>query len=685
VKFYLNDTLAQYTTYTNVPQVAYPKQPPVVQVQPAPPRQPNAFWSWIWEIFTALLCLGLLAAIAAILARYNGQRVPDWGLSINLSTLIALLATVLRASLVLIAAQVISQAKWNWFSGSQGAQPLQLFQDFDAASRSAISALLLIPRLVLRSPATLTAALITIASYATGPFVQQAIKTVDCDRIVPTLRTSIPVAHYIPGSSDYFRLAAGQWSVKNDMKAVSIDGLSNPSTANSTIVASCPTGNCTFSEYATVGLCSACKDASSLITGPHRTNSSRRGEWRLPNGGAVGAERGLPSLALNFANNLSWVPNFPADAAWAAYNFTILAAADDMSNATAVACKLDNLPGDCKFTASACALYPCMRTYSGNVSSGLFTETPVSTVPLLPDIFNNTGNGSTVGGPFYPFPNTLYPYSAVYTPCVVNGKTYTTSNISTAPGAVPMVYYTPSQTRVETSAPISCIYRMDELYPLALSNYFGWLLSGNCTNDSQQAGSLRCLNDGFTTDKFWLDSFFFNWTATPEKIAGMVETLAVAVTSKMRLTGKTAALDNVPLPERGVIGDATQGEVWTTTICTDVDWPWLALPAALVLMALAVLVTAFIQNWRRPVWKASVLPVILYGDRFLTPEGQSLQGVAGTMTLPEMEKATEQTNVRFVPNTEVEQPTSSQEAVMQQERSGDAYVDSWPLREENRG
>lgn len=67
-------------------------------------KRKYTLWSWRWEVPSLLLCVGLLTAIFLILAAYNGQRVPDWGLSINLSTLVALLATIIRASLVVIAA-----------------------------------------------------------------------------------------------------------------------------------------------------------------------------------------------------------------------------------------------------------------------------------------------------------------------------------------------------------------------------------------------------------------------------------------------------------------------------------------------------------------------------------------------------------------------------------------------------
>jgi hypothetical protein len=73
------------------------------------------FWYWKWEFAALILAVGLLAAMMALLISFNGQRVPDWGYSINLSTLLALLATVLRAIIVTVTGQIISQAKWAWY------------------------------------------------------------------------------------------------------------------------------------------------------------------------------------------------------------------------------------------------------------------------------------------------------------------------------------------------------------------------------------------------------------------------------------------------------------------------------------------------------------------------------------------------------------------------------------------
>jgi len=652
--------------------------PPVVYQNLAnAAKRRRTFWSWTWELLSLLLCIGLIAAIFVVLAAYNGQRVPDWGLSINLSTLVALLATILRASLVMIAAQVISQAKWSWFSSNGQVHPLSQLQVFDAASRGAVGAASLIPTVLVRSPVALIAAVITIVSFATGPFVQQAIKTVGCDEIVPGERASVPIAHYAPGSSGYFTLGAGRLELTNDMKGALIAGLSNPLTVDTNIAASCKTGNCTFADYASIGLCSYCKDITSLVTGPHELNGTRFGEFRLPNGAGVSPETNKAILTVDATTNMSWIPDFPSDYAWAIHNFTVLVGKDKPSGDRCKDTRNGNIP-NCDYTASACALYPCMRIYSANVSAGAFSEDPVSSVPVVPDLRSN--NGTSAPNPYRGF-ETGREMVAIETPCRLNnGQIYTASNISLAPDAVPVIHYPPpSFTRVETAAPISCQHRFYEGYAIALRIFFfEQLLNGGCVYDFGKTAGVPICND-----TFWLEAFFHNWTATPKKIASAVETLALAGTNKLRVTGKTASVDNNAISESGTFGDKTEGDVWTTMVCTEVDWRWLLLPAVLAGLTVVALVMAIINSWHGPVWKASILPMVFYGGGFVTRDGEPVrsQGESTVMTAEEMEKLAGKVDVRLDVNgaSQAEKITG-----LQPGRNENVEVDSLLLREADR-
>lgn len=66
--------------------------------------EPGGIAAWIPEIWSICVAICCLIAIFALLARFDGQRQPDWpyASALNLSTLIALVATILRSMLATV-------------------------------------------------------------------------------------------------------------------------------------------------------------------------------------------------------------------------------------------------------------------------------------------------------------------------------------------------------------------------------------------------------------------------------------------------------------------------------------------------------------------------------------------------------------------------------------------------------
>lgn len=162
---------------------------------------------WMSDILGVIFVFGLLGAIYGLLRIYNTQQVPQWDVAINLNTLIAILSTLLRASLVYIVANIISQAKWGIFARGGPPQPLIRINQLDSASRSLVGAVKLLP-LVIQRPMLLFSFIILLASTAIGPFAQQAIKTEVYEFQVDGSAASIPVSYNI--SDGYNRQAGGQ-------------------------------------------------------------------------------------------------------------------------------------------------------------------------------------------------------------------------------------------------------------------------------------------------------------------------------------------------------------------------------------------------------------------------------------------------------------------------------------------
>lgn len=62
----------------------------------------NPIWIWWKESVLLLLATSILVAISSILAIYTGKPLPKWTLGLNLNTVVALMATLLRSSLVMV-------------------------------------------------------------------------------------------------------------------------------------------------------------------------------------------------------------------------------------------------------------------------------------------------------------------------------------------------------------------------------------------------------------------------------------------------------------------------------------------------------------------------------------------------------------------------------------------------------
>lgn len=285
-------------------------------------RQPyHVFRTWIWEILSAALAIGLMTAIIALLASNHAKQVPDWGVNLGFNALLALLSTFLRAMLVVIVSQVICQQKWEWLGRSR---PLSDVQRFESGSRGSFGALLLIPTVRSVDVTTLTAAIILVASFLVGPFVQQASRTTVCKFPGQELNASIPFAHYVPRRGGYLPLVNIRManSAPDTVLAI-LSAVTAPEGVENRVSASCSTGDCTFpngdpmedkdptiddtTTHSTVGMCKICVNATSLVM--RGDSYSRSGlqttKWTLPNGMKVDGSGGYSFAGIQADSNLT--------------------------------------------------------------------------------------------------------------------------------------------------------------------------------------------------------------------------------------------------------------------------------------------------------------------------------------------------------------------------------------------
>ncbi|KAK7408053.1 hypothetical protein QQX98_009768 [Neonectria punicea] len=397
----------------------------------------HVFRFWSFEIPSLILAVGLLVVIVTILAAHHGQKLPDWPYKLNLNTIIALLSTVFRATIVMILAEMIGQSKWTWFK--DGARPLSHLQAFDEASRSSILGslnLVAMLRFGFRgNPLAMTAALATVLSLAVGPFTQQAIRTVPCPQTVSGLNATIPVANSVSGEDTFFQYSAGYFELGAGLKGAMINGLTDSHGNDSAIQATCPTGNCTFPEFAkishsTIGMCSKCMDTTESVSVTFRDAVNNEGIMNVTvNDLWVGAGNFNPALAVGTGNRSFAESIMDLDFRDIAYdsivNVTVLTYSRTPCTAKG-SCPfnvtLPKEPANQYYVATSCALYPCMKNIAASVKSGKLEEKVLTTVPARRDSLFS----STVGS--------LYaPREVVKSPCVIGEQVLRCGQLFTGP------------------------------------------------------------------------------------------------------------------------------------------------------------------------------------------------------------------------------------------------------------
>ncbi|KAF2191766.1 hypothetical protein K469DRAFT_555327 [Zopfia rhizophila CBS 207.26] len=230
----------------------------------------NVVARWLLEIISWLISAICMGAIVGVLLFLKDKRLPTWPLGLTLNAYIAILSRIASAALVLPVSEALGQLKWSWFKGDS--KKMWDFEIFDNASRGPWGAFLLLIRTKCRTLAALGAA-VTILLLDLDPFFQQVVD-------YPSLRTlqgdsSIPkVTRYEPHfgikfqngqrlvqPDQTFQQVVEKFFYENGTQPMQLGVGERPD-----IPLSCPTSNCTWPIYETLGICSACSDVSQLLT-----------------------------------------------------------------------------------------------------------------------------------------------------------------------------------------------------------------------------------------------------------------------------------------------------------------------------------------------------------------------------------------------------------------------------------
>lgn len=667
-----------------------------------PRRRYRIFWYWKLELTALAISFGLVAAMFALLLSYNKQKVPEWAFSINLSTLLDVLAQLFSAAMGSIVAQVISQEKWAWFSvPEKGARPLRNLQDFDQGSRDALGAARLIPKVLRRSPTAAVAALVTISLLAVGPFVQQAVQTESCSYVLSGTNATIPYAHYVPRQALVFDEGRTKLTGSSSLElqnAVYSSLLGGDSASENLISPNCITGNCTFpsgdpvqisndtladtnstdfggvsDSFSTSAVCSSCIETTSLAN-YSSGDASTTFDYTLPNGQNISYEGYGIFVRVATDYDISWAgdlltPAHAEAARWAMVNVTFLAfSVAQCGNTVTDECPIpgkttlggvdeSSIPNKTAGPiAATCALYPCMRSYVPSVTNNKLSEIQIGTSKVWPskslnDEFATMEEKNSML-------NTLSHYAGVQSPCRVGDAIYTTQNMSTAPNTTMLQLYevTTEDTAAgsrNVSAPEQCIYRQNAGFISEISGIFNddTMFNTQCQNDPRIGPDCA----GAETDGMneWLDTLYNSGNATVSAVDAFFESFASALTNRYRSNFGTSEflIDNEAYQGQTLPLGEVQGLVWKDTVCTAAKWEWLLLPAVLLFLTSCLLAMTLARAWKnrhvQPVWKANVLPSLLYKERFKDNDGPTSTWSQGITGADVTERSSSDTNDRL--------------------------------------
>lgn len=129
------------------------------------------FWEWL-SIAFSVLCF--IATVGLLLAYHNSPS-PNLPHGLTLNTIVSVLATASKASLLLTIGTSIGQLKWIWFQQDSKRQLYNL-QSFDDASRGPLGSLKILFQRPQQGRLLLSlAAVVTLLALAFDPFMQQIV------------------------------------------------------------------------------------------------------------------------------------------------------------------------------------------------------------------------------------------------------------------------------------------------------------------------------------------------------------------------------------------------------------------------------------------------------------------------------------------------------------------------------
>ncbi|KXT13644.1 hypothetical protein AC579_4986 [Pseudocercospora musae] len=612
-----SDSRSEITAHTSLMSKGS-KESPGLLTHGVDTRTPRFLAVWWHEGIAAFFLAASAIASFATLYPYQGKPLPDWPYSITIGALLSTYSVILRLTASFLVAEGLAQLKWQWFNEKE--RPLHDLVLHDEATRGPLGAIKFLARIPLPRSWQWLACVLIVIGLLIGPFTQQVLQYTQCAVSVPRsemLRTQVPRASIFVGNGTH------------DGAAINTLVLGEQASINAGLYttgqvgAVCPSGNCTFNSYKSVGYCSTCIDVSAdaKVVVVNNTNS-------------VPPFNNTVITTTSLSSGLSVVYNSPDNDDSATFDFGQSGYTNYGSNLQILfglpGHPMDpatrGLPSGCDdlatnqtwrcqgFGAANCTLNPCVRTYAGEVVNGTFKETVTAQTLPTEDIWN-----TTVG----PGPLGRYFTSTLDTSCLMDherqsleaaGFKFNETSIYT-----PYTYFNASSARPTNNSDLlelekgylnrGCVYAMDLFFSHGLGLYLGPQMNGTLTGTSSSYGN--SINSFQGSQLLQLIYNYGNFSF--ERTESLLNNISLSLTNYMRLNPiPDYYRDDAYTSSLPATGDSTEMKT-----CLRVQWGWLALPTAVAILTLVFFVAVVTSASRMPknvrTWKHSPLPLLFLG------------------------------------------------------------------------
>ena len=389
-----------------------------------------------------------------------------------------------------------------------------------------------------------------------------------------------------------------------------------PQDISSLLSIQCGSGNCTFPELSTVGLCYSCQDVSNQVTIVNRT------ETEVPGSQPEEVETVILPGSDSDTPELTIVRNTVFNAS--------VTGGDPLS---IIQLRTLSKPNDPNAGASAftCAISTCVKTYNSSVTKLITNESLVSSQPMGVTQLPNQKIGDDIDFNLFSLATSRTLRNGQWEKCETKTNTapgflpIAPANIDAAPAAWPNY----SQPRETIYYPQDCVWQFGQVARSVITGELMRLLDGQAIQiypPSTGVGNITAMN-------IWR-----NGSIDLMSINGFMQNLTDMMT--------------VPIRQRGIEGPKVwaQGQVIVMSSCVDVRWAWLSYSAALVGLALAFQILLVLQSPEGVLdkaWKSSCLPIL-----FCSLDDSLGQQIRYKKTKNEMEKVAESAWAQLVQTRE---------------------------------